>query len=217
MHTDNFDELRSGKPKRARAVAPVAIPIEADIAAVTLVEPVAAAPVELPPAAAPADIHHEEPPMTTIENMTDTATQTAQTATEKTQAHFADMNARATDAMAKGQKMFAEMNSFTKGNVEALVESGKLAVSGMQTVAQHQAAFVRQQFEAATAAARTMATVKSPTEFVKLQGDFVRQHFDAMVAEGSRSTETMLKLVGEVVQPVANRVAVAVERVKQAA
>lgn len=215
MITDNFDELRSGKPKRTRAVASVAIPIEADIAAVTLVAPAAAAPVELPPAAAPADIHHEETPMTTIENMTETATD--KTPNEKMGAHFADMNARATDAMAKGGKMFAEMNSFTKGNVEALVESGKLAVSGMQTVAQAQAAFVRQQFEAATAAARTMATVKSPTEFVKLQGDFVRQQFDAMVQEGSRSTETMLKLVGEVVQPVANRVAVAVERVKQAA
>ena len=210
MHTDNFEELHSAKSKRARAVAPVAIPIEADIAAVTLVEPAAVAPVELPPAAAPADTHHEDKTMTTIENVTTTAT-------EKTQAHFADMNARATDAMAKGGKLFAEMNGFTKGNVEALVESGKLAVAGMQTVAQAQAAFVRQQFEAATAAARSMATVKSPTEFVKLQGDFMRQQFDAMVQEGSRSTETMLKLVGEVVQPVANRVAVAVERVKQAA
>lgn len=211
MHTDNFDDLRSTKPKRGRAVAPVAIPIEADIAAVTLIEPAAidVAPVELPPAAAPADTVSEEPNMaTTIENVT---------ATEKTQAHFTDMNARVGDAMEKGSKLFAEMGSFTKGNVEALVESGKIAVAGVQTLAQGQAAYVRKQFEEATAAARTMATVKSPTEFVKLGGDYVRQQFDAMVAEGSRSTEAMLKLAGEVVQPVANRVAVAVERVKQAA
>ena len=164
-----------------------------------------------PPAAAPADIAIEEPIMaTTIENMTATAT-------EKTQAHFADMNARGTDAMEKGTKMFAEMSGFTKGNVEALVESGKLAVAGMQTMMQDQAAFVRKQFEDATAAARTMASVKSPTEFVKLQGDYVRQQFDTMVHQGSRSTETMLKLAGEVVQPISNRVAVAVDKVKQAA
>ena len=213
--SDNFEELRQGKSRRARAlkVEPMTIPIEADIAAVTLVDPAAIeiAPVELPPAAAPANTHHEEPIMaTTIENMT-------QTATEKTQAHFADMNARGADAMEKGTKMFAEMNSFTKGNVEALVESGKLAVAGMQTMMQDQAAFVRKQFEDATAAARTMASVKSPTEFVKLQGDYVRQQFDTMVHQGSRSTETMLKLAGEVVQPISNRVAVAVDKVKQAA
>ena len=86
-----------------------------------------------------------------------------------------------------------------------------------QTLAQGQAAYVRKQFEEVTAAARTLAGVKSPTEFVKLQGDYVRQQFDGAVAEMSRSTEAMLKLAGEVAQPVANRVAVAVEKVKMAA
>ena len=161
--------------------------------------------------AAPAETHTEETVMaTTIENVTQTATGT-------TQAHFADMNTRAKDAMEKSTKLFADMSGFTKGNVEALVESGKVVVSGLQSMAQDQAAFVRKQFEEATTAARTMASVKSPTEFVKLQGDYVRQQFDAMVQQGSRSTETMLKLAGEVVQPVANRVAVAVEKIKQAA
>lgn len=169
-----------------------------------------AAPVT-PTAAAPADTNTEEPTMATNPETV------AQTATETTQAHFADMNARASDAMAKGAKFVSEMNGFTKENVEALVESGKLAIAGMQTMAQDRAAFVRQQFEAATAQARTVATVKSPTEFMKLQGDYVRQQFDAMVAETSRSTEAMLKLAGEIVQPVANRVAVAVEKIKLAA
>lgn len=160
----------------------------------------------------------EEPIMaTTIENMTDTTSQTADTTANKAQAMFGDMTGRAQDAMAKSTKLFAELNSFNKGNVEAMVESGKLAVAGMQTLAQDQAAYVRQQFEQATAAARTMASVKSPTEFVKLQGDYVRQQFDAMVSQTSHSTEAMLKLAGEVVQPVANRFAMAVEKVKQAA
>ena len=118
---------------------------------------------------------------TTIENITETAT-------EKTQAHFADLNGRAKDAMEKTTKLFGEMNGFTKDNVEALVESGKLAIAGMQSMVQDQAAFVRKQFEEASAAARTLTTVKSPTEFVKMQGDFARQHFDGLVAEASRST-----------------------------
>jgi phasin family protein len=164
-----------------------------------------------PTAAASADHNSEEPKMaTTIENITETTT-------DRAQAQFADMNGRAKDAMEKGTKLVAELGQFTKGNVEALVESGKIAVAGVQSMAEHQAAYVRKQLEDATAAARTMAGVKSPTEFVKLQGDYVRQQFDAMVAETSRSTETMLKLAGEVAQPVANRFAVAVEKIKQAA
>ncbi|WP_425230943.1 phasin family protein [Sphingomonas sp.] len=164
-----------------------------------------------PTAAAPAETSSEEPIMaTTFENVVDNTT-------EKTQAHVADMTTRAKDAMEKGAKFFAELNSFNKGNVEALVESGKIVVAGAQTMAQDQAAYVRKQFEEATAAARTMTAVKSPAEFVKLQGDYVRQQFDAMVAETSRSTEAMLKLAGQVVQPISNRVAVAVERIKLAA
>jgi phasin family protein len=164
------------------------------------------------PAAAAATI--EEPTMaTTIENMTDTAT----SQTEKLAINFADMNGRAKDAMEKSTKLFSDWTSFNKGNIEAMVESGKLAVAGMQTLAQDQAAYVRKQFEEATATARSLASVKSPTEFVKLQGDYVRQQFDGAMAETSRSTEAVLKLAGEVVQPVANRVALAVEKIKQAA
>ena len=167
-----------------------------------------------PTAAAPADTAFEEITMaTTFENVTETT----DTVKDKADAFTADMGARAKDAMAKGQAFFAEMNGFTKGNVEALVESGKIAVAGVQSMAQGQAAYVRKQFEDATAQARTIAGVKSPTEFVKLHGDYVRQQFDGAVAEMSRSTEMMLKLAGEVVQPISNRVAVAVEKVKMAA
>ena len=177
--------------------------------------PDAAAP-SLPTAAASADPHNEEKTMaTTIENAANAATEKAPM--DKAGAMFADVNDRAKGAMEKGAAMVAELNTFNKGNVEALVESGKIAVAGIQTLAQHQAAFVRKQFEEATAAARTFASVKSPTEFVKLQGDYVRSQFDGFVAEASRSTETMLKLAGEVAQPLSNRWALAAEKVKQAA
>lgn len=201
---------RAGKAKRVKAAQP---DVQADAQAFVPAEaPVIDDPTIINPTAAdPADTVSEEPPMaTTIENMTATAN-------DKAQAGFADMNSRAKDAMDKSGKMFAELNSFNKGNVEAMVESGRLAVAGVQSMAQDGAAYVRQQFEQATAAARSMTSVKSPTELVKLQGDYVRQQFDAMVAETSRSTEAMLKLAGEVAQPISNRVAVAVERIKQAA
>ena len=194
--------LAAPKPKKSKGYT-------ADVPVVPAL--ITASDLPHPTAAALAETIIEEPVMaTTIENMTDTAT-------DKTQAMFGEMNGRAKDAMEKSTKLFAELNGFTKGNVEAMVESGKLAFAGMQSMAQEQAAYVRKQFEEATNAARTMASVKSPTEFVKMQGDYVRQQFDAMVAQTSHSTEAVLKLAGEVAQPISNRVAVAVEKIKQAA
>ena len=143
--------------------------------------------------------------------------ETIQTATDKTQAMFADARDRTQDAMAKGQQMFGEMNAFGKGNVEALVESSRIAARGMQAIGHDAAVFARKSLEEATAAARTLTGVRSPAEFMKLQNDFMRQSFDTLVAETSRNAETMLKLAGEVAQPLSNRAALAADKVKVAA
>ena len=136
---------------------------------------------------------------------------------DKAQAVFGDLNDRAKGAMEKGAKMIEELNAFGKGNVEAIVESSKIAARGFETIGQDAADYGRKSFEGVAAAARTMASVKSPTEFLKLQSDFMRQMFDSMVAETSKNTETMLKLAGEVAQPISNRVALAAEKMKIAA
>ena len=170
-------------------------------------EPVVA-PVPIPTAASPAS-KKESIMATTIENMT--------AGTDKAQAFFTDASERAKGAVAKSSKMFEEAGAFGKGNVEALVESSKIAAKGFETLSQEAAEYGRKSFEDATAAFKTLASVKSPTEFMKLQSDFVRGAFDAMVAETSRSTETMLKLAGEVAQPISNRIAVAAEKMKTSA
>ena len=159
---------------------------------------------------------NEEPTMDAT-NFTNAATDATATIQDKTQAAFGDINDRAKGAMEKGTRMIEELNAFGKGNVEAIVESSKIAARGFETIGQEAADYGRKSFEGLTAAARTMATVKSPTEFMKLQGEFMRQMFDSMVAETSKNTETMLKLAGEVAQPISNRVALAAEKMKVAA
>jgi hypothetical protein len=52
---------------------------------------------------------------------------------------------------------------------------------------------------------------------MKLHSDYVRQSFDALVTESSKATETMLKVAGEISQPISNRIAVAAEKIKIAA
>lgn len=122
-----------------------------------------------------------------------------------------------TDSTAKSTKAFEDMNEFSKGNIEAIVESGKIAAKGIEAMGQDAAEYSRKQFEGATAALKSMSAIKSPTDFFKLQSDYARAAFDSMVAQTSKNTEAMLKLAGEVAQPISNRVAVAVEKVKIAA
>ncbi len=186
--------------------APVEQPVPVSpVPVVTLSTPVIAAPpVEAPaPVTPPAA---KEVIMETIENVT-----------AKTQTVFNDATERAKGAVEKSQKLFEEANEFGKGNIEALVESSKIAARGIEAIGQEAAAFAKKSFEEATTAAKTMSSVKSPTELMKLQSDYVRAAFDAMVKQTSRNTEAMLKLAGEVVQPLSNRAALAAEKLKIAA
>ena len=142
---------------------------------------------------------------------------TIKDAADKGQAYFAEFSAKAKAAAEKSAKAFEDINEFGKGNVEALVESGKIAAKGFETLGQDYADYARKQFEGTTAALKGFAAVKSPTEFFKLQADFVRGQFDSFVAESSKNTEAMIKLAGDVAKPISNRVAIAAEKIKVAA
>jgi phasin family protein len=142
---------------------------------------------------------------------------TIETNVAKAQAFFADFNDRAKGAVEKSTALIAEANEFAKGNVEAIVESSKIAAKGLESFGQDAAEYGRKSFESATATLKTLATVKSPTDFFKLQSDYIRTSFDSYVAEASKNTEALIKLAGEAAQPLSNRVAVAAEKAKLAA
>jgi phasin family protein len=150
-------------------------------------------------------------------DMNATIQNTAEKTTEQAQAMFADVQDRTKGAVEKGQKFFAELTEFNKGNIEALVESSKIAVRGIEAMGQDAMATAKSSFEDASQAVQTLATVKSPTEFMRLQADFARSAFDALVQQTSRRTEASLKLAGEIAQPISNRVALAAEKIKIAA
>ncbi len=143
--------------------------------------------------------------------------ETIQSTTDQTKSMFAEASERAKAQMEKGAKAFEDMNAFGKGNVEAIVESSKIAARGFEQMGQDAASYMKSSYESATGMFRSMGAIKSPTELFQLQSDFARSSFDAFVAHSSRSTEAALKLAGEIAQPISNRVALAVEKVKVAA
>lgn len=133
------------------------------------------------------------------------------------QSFFSDFQTKAKDAYEKGTSAFGDANDFAKGNVEAMVESGKILASGLQELSTSLVTESRSAFETLTSEVKELAAVKSPTDFLSLQSTLARKHFDAAVAQASKNTEAVLKLANEVVTPLSSRVTLAVEKVSKAA
>ncbi len=136
---------------------------------------------------------------------------------DRTQALFGDMNGRAKESVERSTKIVEEMTDLTRGNVEAIVASSKLAARGIETLSQEVAEFGRRSLEEASAAVKNIAEVRSATDFFRLQSDYARTAFDSMIAESSKMSEAMMKLAGEVAEPITSRYSVAAERVKNIA
>jgi phasin family protein len=137
-------------------------------------------------------------------------------AAEKAQAMFAEFTNRFKTAFEKSTKYGEEFADFAKGNVEAVIASSKVAAKAGETLGQEAAEYGRKHFEAATAAFKSFASVKSPTELFQLQSEFAKTAFDSAVAEASRVSESLLKVAGDIAQPISNRYALAAEKIKSA-
>jgi phasin family protein len=189
------------KKTAAKKTAPVKKPVLAKKA----VKPAA------PKAAAP----KTNPVIKLKDTIMATAKNTDITATAKEV--LADVQTRAQTAYAQTTVLASEATEFTKANVEAVVESGKIFFSGAQELLKDNVETGKTVIETVTADAKKVAAVKSPTELMQLQGEIARRNFDALVSYGSKRTEAWVKLYNEAFAPISNRVSVAAEKIKKAA
>ena len=134
---------------------------------------------------------------------------------DKFQTLFAEAGERSQDLVRKSQKAAEQLAEIAKANVEALTEAGRIATSGARTIGQDALANSRTGIEQATAAVKTLAEAKSPTEFFQLQSELLRTSFDRAVADGSKLTEQLVKLAGETVQPLSTRASLNAERINE--
>lgn len=219
-------------PRKA-AVAPVPAPLP-----VAVVKPVVAAPVPAEPI--PALVPKPVPDITKTKSESVTQTELAATpmdlegtklmneilenskkfaedAKVRFQGAFSEMSEKAKAGVEKSTKAVEEFGDLAKGNVEALVESGKIAAKGIETMGQDAAEYSRMTFEKATAAMKSIAQVKTPAEFFQLQSELLSSTFDAFAKETAKNSEALIKLAGDVAQPLSTRVSIVTEKVKSLA
>jgi phasin family protein len=128
-----------------------------------------------------------------------------------------EFQSKAKTAYDKGAELAAEATEFAKGNLEAVVESGKVYAAGVQDLSKSYVAEAKSAYETFTADMKEFAAVKSPAELFQLQAKLARRNFDAMVAYGSKNTDAVSKLMSETFAPISGRVSLAAEKVSKAA
>jgi phasin family protein len=135
---------------------------------------------------------------------------------DKFQSLLTDAGERSQEAVRRSTEVAEELADVAKANVEAFVTAGRIAATGAKSLGQDIVARGREGVEQASEAVKTLAEAKSPTEFFALQSEIARSSFDRLVSEGSRLTESMVKLAGEAMQPLSNRASANAERIKNA-
>lgn len=220
---------RPRKPVAAKTLAPVTEPV---VVAPAAKAPLAKAKVAAKPrsaAKAPAAAKPERKPKaaakpqnnkkTTISQLKESimANKTTADFTEGFKDVLSDVQAKAKEGFEKSTAVFGEAGTFAKGNVEALVESGKILAAGIKEFGEGYAAEAKAAYETLSTDAKELTAVKSPVDFFKLQGELARRNFDQAVAFGSKSSEAFMKLAGEAFVPLQSRVSLAMEKVKKVA
>ncbi|EMD82523.1 phasin family protein [Pacificimonas flava] len=150
--------------------------------------------------------------MATKQNPTETMKAQTETAMNQSKAVFEDVTAKSKEAMEKNAKALEELSGMTRGNVEAMVEAGRIYAEATQAMARDTADFAKKQTEETVETMQALSSVKNPNEVVELQGKYVRGQFDAVVAQTSSMTERALKLSSDMMAPFQNRMATAMEK-----
>lgn len=211
-------EQPASAKKAAAPKAPAEKVVAKKVAAKTAPNKAASPKLTTKKAAAPKAPAAKTAPKSTLKDTIMTKTQNVtEDFTAKIKDVARDAQDRAKTVFEKTQAYAADYGDFTKGNVEALVESGKVLAAGLQDMGKDMVAEGKTAFETMTADVKELAAVKSPADFFKLQGEMLRRNFDAAVSTGSKRSETVVKMATEAFAPIQTRVSLAVAKVKQAA
>lgn len=163
------------------------------------------------------------PATTTISKLKDRIMATTQTTdfaksvTKSVKETAAQAQTRAKAAYDNLQAYTGEATEFTKGNVEALIESGKILGAGVQKIARGEVEAAKGAFETLTADLKALAGIKNPTDLFKLQGEIARRNFDTMVARTSKNAEVSMKLANDAFAPISSRMSLVAEKISKAA
>jgi len=99
-------------------------------------------------------------------------------------------------------------------NVEAFTHANRVALEGIQAVAQRQAEILRQAMEETTKAVRELAKPGQPAEKMASQADMVKEAYEAAIANLRELTEMSAKSNAEASEVLTHRFTASLDEIK---
>jgi phasin family protein len=112
----------------------------------------------------------------------------------------------------KAMKTAEALVAFSHANMEAVMKSSQIWVSGVQDLSRHMAAAAQASLDDGMSAFKALSGVKSVKDAFELQSSFARSALEKSVAESGKLTDASFKLTEQALAPIAARVTVAVEK-----
>jgi phasin family protein len=120
------------------------------------------------------------------------------------------------DGVEKSLAAFADINSHSKRNLEAVVASVTAATKGAETLGAQVTAYSKKAAEDHIAATKTLTSAKSLQEAVEFQTAYTKSFFDAYLAEMNKWSDIVSGSVKESLRPINERVSAVVEQFQTA-
>ncbi len=112
---------------------------------------------------------------------------------------------RSRAAMEQSANALDAITDLTRGNIEALIASSRIASAGIQDITRGLVDFTRAQVEQTTGAARDLAQAKTPAEAMEMQRAFAKVQFSTALSEAARLTQAMIATMNEARAPLQAR------------
>jgi phasin family protein len=137
--------------------------------------------------------------------------QVVKASTEAGQKNFESLVATSKKQMDEAMKALDEAAVFAKGNVEAVMASSQAATKGIESLAKAAGEYTKTSFTEAQSTVKSLSAAKTAKDFFEIQNSSVKKSYDSFVAESSKMSEMMVKLMTDAFEPLSSRMAVAVE------
>lgn len=105
------------------------------------------------------------------------------------------------EAMEMGLKSVDAVATLSRGNVDAMLESSRVAAGAFEAITMEVADYSKQRVERTTSAARALTQAQSVQEMLQLQGEFARAEFTAAVAETTCLSRAIFATLGAIFEP----------------
>jgi hypothetical protein len=140
----------------------------------------------------------------------DTAHETVADAFTAGTAHYAQIQEQF-------MSFFSGFGDLAKDNLDAFKASASAVAKGFESLGQAATVYTKDAAAATQDGFTALRAVKTPAEFFELSQSRTKAHYDHFAAEASKMTELMMKMAGDVTQPLSSRYAVAMDQVAKTA